>query len=554
MTHRSCMAIAVAFVVGASPAFEVRADEIVQQIATKYKDTGDIAGAAEELVNRAGKQFSYEDTPEQGAADSNVGLVNVTPRNILDRRRMICYEFIHYAAYLAGPQRVMGSGTVRIGATDGGVIRLGFTSGDKTRWDGTSDIPRGKLIIWVHPGEDANNSSGYYHIGVSLGNGKVAHLTSLSPNAQIANYADVASNGGYETYIADYNWSQTGMPAALENATTPGTPGTGGTPSPPSTPSTPSPPSPPPTPAPGGTGGGSSGTDRRTSINVLPSGSELLARNLDAAVPGLRLADQRSCCGDPLGHLLGIPAANTTSKFQLFVTGGRINRAVNFAQSGRDDALLPPVVFAGLSRVSWWATAAATLQALRRPQRPAVELVATGASTGDAFLLRVAGESGYRGQLMAADGLVLEATTRTAPSPRAASTTDVSSVPAFCAEFEKSPPPPGTVYRVASPQTQERLKPMRQLFRAADQLAAAGKLHPDSNPQGYLNFVKQYSMWTRLEGWNQREFLDSFIEKTKESMAAAGRPWSSDAEAQLRKAAPGRWADIQAVIETASRR
>jgi len=288
-------------------------------------------------------------------------------------------------------------------------------------------------------------------------------------------------------------------------------------------------------------------------MSILPSGSELLARSLDAAAPGLRLADQRSCCGDPLGHLLSIPRATTTPKFQLFVTSARINRAVNFSQTGRDDAPLPPLVFAGLSRVSWWLSAAATSQAIRPPQRPTVELVATGASTGDALVIRVAGQPGYRGLLMASDGLVLEATTRTAPAPRAASTMDVSSLQAFCAEFEKPPPAPGTVYRVASAQHQERLKPMRQLLRAADQLAAAGKLHPDSNPQGYLNFVKQYSVWVRLEGWNQAEFLDSLIAKTKETVAATGRPWSSDAEAQLRKAAPGRWADIQAVIEAAFR-
>lgn len=286
-------------------------------------------------------------------------------------------------------------------------------------------------------------------------------------------------------------------------------------------------------------------------MNMLPSGAELLARSLDAAVPGLRLVDQRTCCGDPLGHLLSVPAATVTPKVQLFVTGARINRDVNFSPTGRDDALLPPLVFAGLARVSWWMSAAEISQDRRLPQRPTVELVATGASTGDAFVIRVAGQSGYRGQLMASDGLVLEATTRTAPAPRAASTTDVSALQAFCAEFEKPPPASGTVYRVAAPAHQERLKPMRQLFRAADRLAAAGKLHPDSNPQGYLNFVKQYSMWTRLEGWTQAEFVDSFIRKTRETVAAAGRPWSNDAEAQLRKAAPGRWADIQTVIQTA---
>ena len=276
------------------------------------------------------------------------------------------------------------------------------------------------------------------------------------------------------------------------------------------------------------------------------------------------MVDESSCCGDPLGKQMTVPAVPTTPKYQLFVTGGPIDRFLDFPpstqsrQDGEDeDTTWPAIVRAGISRVSWWLAGGVSLSAAAQRSSyagPEVGLVATGASTGDAFLVRVSGQPKYSGRLMASDGLVLEATKVTIPMPRATPTSDVSQLQAFCAEFQKDQPPPGTVYRVADAPQQERLKPMRQFFRAADDLATAGKLHPDSNPLGYLNFVKQYSLWTRLEGWNQQAFAENFLKRTKSNALSMGQAWTHDAEAAVQKAAAGRWADIQAVMEAAKAR
>jgi hypothetical protein len=189
------------------------------------------------------------------------------------------------------------------------------------------------------------------------------------------------------------------------------------------------------------------------------------------------------------------------------------------------------------------------------PPAPAISLVATGASTGDTFRLRIVGGPGITGRLVAPDGLVLEPLSIKMPEPSTVATDMmVRNLPGFSVDVSKIAPPAGTMYRVADARQQDRLKPLRQIVRAADNLAAARGLHPDSDPAEYMDFVKQYAIWTALERWDLRTFGEQFTARTKKHLETLKRPWTRDVEGQIRGLVPGRWADVQAVVNEAGAR
>ena len=184
---------------------------------------------------------------------------------------------------------------------------------------------------------------------------------------------------------------------------------------------------------------------------------------------------------------------------------------------------------------------------------PSIRVVATGASTGNAFRLEIIGASGAAGRLVAPDGLALQPTGTTVQVPPVSTgSMVVRDVTGFCAEFGKQPPAAGTVYRVADARIQQRLKPMRQIVRAADRLADAGRLHPDSPAADYLNATKQWAIWVRIGRWKEREFTDRFVERTKENIENVGQRWTGDLEREVRALLPNRWADVQAVLQASA--
>ena len=54
-----------------------------------------------------------------------------------------------------------------------------------------------------------------------------------------------------------------------------------------------------------------------------------------------------------------------------------------------------------------------------------------------------------------------------------------------------SPPSLGTVFRIASPELQQRFAPMRKIMDASRQVQRLGQLRPDSNPDNYFNAIRQ---------------------------------------------------------------
>jgi hypothetical protein len=183
-----------------------------------------------------------------------------------------------------------------------------------------------------------------------------------------------------------------------------------------------------------------------------------------------------------------------------------------------------------------------------------VSVVANGKSSGEAFELQVADPTGKVKRARIPEGTVLEPMKRGSAqqaSARGGGNTLKQQLTAYCLEFAKLPPETGMLFRLADPATQEKFKPLRSVLKAGRELAASGQLHPDSNPKAYVDSIRQYAVWTKLENWDQQKFTGMFVERTRKNAEALHVKWTPEMENALRAAAPGRWRDISQVLEQA---
>jgi hypothetical protein len=188
------------------------------------------------------------------------------------------------------------------------------------------------------------------------------------------------------------------------------------------------------------------------------------------------------------------------------------------------------------------------------PEEPSFNFVANGKSSGEAFEFQVFDPTGKLKEIRIADGLILEPIERGAAKPVAGKPGERTSshkLSAFCVDFAKEPPEQDGLFRVAAPEIQKKYKPVRAVIRAGRELAEAGKFHPDSEPKAYADSIRQYALWTKLEGWNQQQFADHFVERTRKNAEALHVKWTPQMEGALRNAAPGRWQDITQVLQRA---
>jgi hypothetical protein len=121
----------------------------------------------------------------------------------------------------------------------------------------------------------------------------------------------------------------------------------------------------------------------------------------------------------------------------------------------------------------------------------------------------------------------------------------------YCLEYQKLPPPPGTVLRIADAGVQRRYAAMRRILAASQRLDAAGLLKPDMNRRDYLDSVRQWALWTHEQRFTEAAFAAAFVDQTRKNVTAAGRPWNKQVEEVVRRAVPGRWAAIGQVLAAA---
>lgn len=187
-------------------------------------------------------------------------------------------------------------------------------------------------------------------------------------------------------------------------------------------------------------------------------------------------------------------------------------------------------------------------------------LTSLGTSQGEAFDMRIIND-GPRPAHVSGTGVVVEPLKREAQEQlrkqiaSLAKAAGVSRrVEAFCLQYGLAPPSVGTLFQIAGPELQAKYKPVANVLSAGRRLAEAGVLSPDSNPKAYVESIKQYAVWTKIENWDVKKFADVWIEKTKANAVAQKVNWTRQMETALLGAAPGRWRDIQAVLADAAAR
>ena len=178
-----------------------------------------------------------------------------------------------------------------------------------------------------------------------------------------------------------------------------------------------------------------------------------------------------------------------------------------------------------------------------------LSLVATGTSAGDFFRLQGLEQLG---PMSIPDGLVvqpLKGKIQEAARKAVEKNLPVQglALEGYCLDFVKLPPAPGQLYRVADEHLQQQFAPMTRVLQAARQLAEKRGLHPDSDPAAYLDFIKQWSLWARLEKWDVDGFERHFVERTRKSVERSKVSWTEEIERQVRQLVPNRWRDITAV-------
>jgi hypothetical protein len=184
-------------------------------------------------------------------------------------------------------------------------------------------------------------------------------------------------------------------------------------------------------------------------------------------------------------------------------------------------------------------------------------LVANGNSAGEAFELQVMDPSGVFKKVIMPDGLVLEPGAKKPPQdkqdqpPGDIGKMLTQKITAFCLQFAKLPPEAGMLYKIADAAKQKQYQPVGKVLQAGYELGANGELNPDSDPKAYIDFIRQYAAWAFQEHWNEQQFTEQWIERTKKNAQAMKIAWSNQMENALRAAAPNRWRDITKVLNKA---
>ncbi len=164
---------------------ELRRAEYLEEIFAGWRGTGDLAGVAEALHEFQSWHLATFDEPwfEWTTATSNETPTGTAGHidDFMQTRKMACYEFVHFCAYIASDQIVRQ----RVGGDDGEE----FLEDDySASWNFVDEINtdtsafavdtavRGEVITGASRVDSWNNSAGYYHTGIYLGGGKVLSL------------------------------------------------------------------------------------------------------------------------------------------------------------------------------------------------------------------------------------------------------------------------------------------------------------------------------------------------------------------------------------------
>lgn len=509
----------------------------VDAIAQQFKGTHDIAGAAEALNNAVGSTMTYQD-------EGNTGMAQVTTvTELLDQRSMICYEFVHWAAYVAGDQRTIRGASPRLGPSAPAAHQMVKA----VAWDGTSDIPRNKMVTFVAHRD--NNSSGYFHIGISLGGGRFIHFPSVG-GIQVSDLSKYNDPGVFkEVLISDYSWmsaqGDSYQPSAAPTLTAPATTGTA--------------------PPPSSSGQQTIRGGRVLSaapyavladngawnVNVAPFGTSGLGRSSLVSSFKLRSALESAA---PFQDNMTV-TFDFMQKAQV-LPGVQGEAIVHYA--GSYGSTPPPQLWQErLGSIRFVAFNQGRAQ--DAPTRPNVRVyfTSTGRSSGPAMTMTVVNLSAAPvnivGRAFALEPVrITEQELRRELQRYPAARVTTTTLDGYCMDIGKAPPTQGMVFRLADADRQTQMGSLADIGIAARRLTARGALRPDLDPIAYGHALLQWSVWAHRERFDEAAYTRAFLEHGKKNIEGAGRKWTREIESGLRGLTPNRWRDIKQVLALAA--
>jgi hypothetical protein len=123
----------------------------------------------------------------------------------------------------------------------------------------------------------------------------------------------------------------------------------------------------------------------------------------------------------------------------------------------------------------------------------------------------------------------------------------------YCLDYLKLPPRAGMVFAVAPDTIQQRNGPVRDILASALALHRRKLIAPEGDPRQYLHSIRQWALWTRERKFTQATFADALIDRAKQNLEVAGRPWTKEIDAFVRGSAVKRWTDVSTVLRLADR-
>ena len=122
---------------------------------------------------------------------------------------------------------------------------------------------------------------------------------------------------------------------------------------------------------------------------------------------------------------------------------------------------------------------------------------------------------------------------------------------AYCLQAELDVPTQGMLFRIADATRQADFPDLPAILDASRRLFDEGALDASNDPQAYFHSIRQWAIWAEEKDMDREEFADAFVAHAEKNILAAGQPWNAEVEEVVRDYAPGRWQDVEAVLEEA---
>ncbi|MGD2102745.1 MAG: hypothetical protein PVG83_10995 [Acidimicrobiia bacterium] len=200
---------------------ELSRAERLERVFRLRRGTGDLALVAKDLWQFNNWHIATFGEPwftwsASGGNPNSVTSTSGSTERFMQTRVMACYEFVHFCAYIAsdqlGRQRTAGDPGEEV-FLDEYSVDWGFSdsiSTDAASIDG--EAPSGTVLTASFRWGEYDNSAGYYHTGISIGNGKVISLGSdglILEDATGMVDACFPSVAYTDVRFGDYAWGRT---------------------------------------------------------------------------------------------------------------------------------------------------------------------------------------------------------------------------------------------------------------------------------------------------------------------------------------------------------